>query len=290
MNYRFHHVGMITSDVQRAGEFYSKHFDHQVGPKAELPELGEVQFVRTTSDVSLGLVGAPLHRLPIALAKKGHGVAYVAFSVDDVAAVVTELTAKGARIAWDPQTTDFGESAAVLCGEYDLMFVLVKAADALQQQLTAIGKVGTLRFHHTAIVTHDLGGQIHLLKEMFGLRVLAEWTEHGAGEIKMVDYDYNDSDHYFLVEVLNPPQVAPSDQNVLDRRGTCFHHLSYFGDDVKADYERLVAEGAESSEPYVYYEQLGAAVSFLWDPDSNAIEVYSYDDESVVSPAVLEAS
>lgn len=287
MHYRFHHVGMISSDVAKAQQHYCDHFAHEAGPRASLPLLGEIQFLRSTGDVSLGLVSAPLHRLPVELARKGAGVAYLALTVDDIAEAVADLQGKGGRIAWEPQTTDLGESAGLYCGPYDLLFVLVKPTAELQAGLKPVGKVGNLRFHHTAVITHDLGGVIHMLKEFFGLRVLAEWIEHGTGEIKLVDSFYNDSDHYFLIEVLNPPRVAPSDQNVLDRRGTCFHHLSYLGDDVENDYKKLLANGVEPSEDYVFYEELGAGVSFIWDPDSNAVEVYSYADESVISPSLL---
>ena len=287
MKYRYHHVGMLSADADSAIDFYVENFAHKPGPTAELPVLGTVKFARSTTDVPLGLVEKPLHQLPKKLSAKGIGVGYMAFEVDDVAAAVAELTAQDCTLAWDTTTTDAGISAGVFCGLYDLMVVLIQPNAELQSQLSPVGKISALRFNHIAVVTRDLGGVIHMFKELFGLKVLAEWVEHGAGEVKIVDPDYNDTDHYFLVEVLNPPMVAESDLEVLERRGTTWHHLSYIADDLDSAYADLVAKGVTRGEDPVYYPHLGAGTSFLWDADSNAIEVYRYDDESVISPALL---
>lgn len=287
MKYRYHHVGMLSTDVDSAADLYCEHFGHEIGPRAELPMFGDVQFVRATADVPLGLVSPPLESLPAELTSKGIGVAYLALSVDDLDEAIADLSDKGATVAWDPSSTSVGTTAGLFCGLYDLLVVLVQPDQDLQAKLTPVGKVGPLRFHHIAVITRDLGGVVHMFKDLFGFRVLAEWVEHGSGEIKIVDADYSDPDHYFLIEVLNPPQVAPSDLAVLERRGTSFHHLSYIADDVASVYKQLVDSGVTPSEDPIYYEQIGAAVSFLWDPDDNAIEVYRYDDESVISPALL---
>ena len=220
MQYRFHHIGLLSKDAAETADFYCAHFAHEPGPSAELPVVGPVKFIRGTTDVAFGIFDTPLDALPAELVEKGVGVAYIALSVPDLDAATSDLLEKGAKVVWDRATTDFGESAGFFCGLYDLLVVLVQPAAELQAQLPPVGVVGDLRSHHTAVVTRDLGGVVHMFETWFGFRVLAEWVFHGAGEIKLVDPFYNDTDHYFLIEVLNPPQVAQSDQEVLDRRGT----------------------------------------------------------------------
>ena len=202
-------------------------------------------------------------------------------------AAVEELKPQGCSVAWEATETNAGVSAGLFCGLYDLLVVLIQPNADLQSKIGALGRNGPIRFNHIAIVTRDLGGVIHMLKELFGLKVLAEWVEHGAGEVKIVDEDYDSADHFFLVEVLNPPMVGAGDLEVLERRGTTWHHLSYIAENVDETYKGLVDAGVAPGEDPVYYPHLGAGTSFLWDLDANAIEVYKYDDESVISPGLL---
>ncbi|HSK15560.1 MAG TPA: methylmalonyl-CoA epimerase [Gaiellaceae bacterium] len=105
MNVRaVHHVAFAVEDLDEAVETYRALFGAEVELRGRLEEQGVEAVYLRLGDGRVELVSALGEDTPVGrfLSRRGPGMHHVGFAVDDVAAAVDELAARGANVI-DPE-------------------------------------------------------------------------------------------------------------------------------------------------------------------------------------------
>jgi methylmalonyl-CoA/ethylmalonyl-CoA epimerase len=131
---RIDHVGLAVRDLDEAIAFYARTFDVQVVHE----EVNEEQGVREAM-LDVGGSGSCIQLLaplrpdsPIGkfLDRSGPGIQQVAYGVDDIDAVSTELRARGVRLLYDQPRRGTAGSRVNFVHPKDAMGVLVELVEA----------------------------------------------------------------------------------------------------------------------------------------------------------------
>jgi LAO/AO transport system kinase len=97
---RLDHVGIAVTDAAEAARFYRDALGLEIGPPEEVTSQGvRVRFI-PTGDSALELIEATAGDSPIArsLGKRGPGLHHITLRVDDIAAALARLEARGVRL------------------------------------------------------------------------------------------------------------------------------------------------------------------------------------------------
>ncbi|WOJ97761.1 VOC family protein [Congregibacter brevis] len=137
-----------------------------------------------------------------------------------------------------------------------------------------------LGFAHPAVVVSDLERSRDFYSAAFGFRVLSDegWSDTpevdaaiGSGDSRCRGYML--AGHNCFLEIFefeNPQQTGP-EPSTLGPHERGLRHLSFFVDDVEAEYERVLALGAQAlGAPQ---KASGITAVYLRDPDGNIIEL-----------------
>ncbi len=94
------HIGIAVADLEAALKFYRDAFGLDVLPPEEVPSQKVRAHFVPLGDAALELLEATSDDSPIArsIAKRGPGIHHVTLRVDDLAAALTQLRARGVRL------------------------------------------------------------------------------------------------------------------------------------------------------------------------------------------------
>jgi len=100
MKARLDHVGIAVSDLAQALAFYRDALGLEVDPAEEVPSQQVRAHFIPVGGPTLELLEATTETSPVAasIAKRGPGLHHVALEVEDLAAALAELTARGVRL------------------------------------------------------------------------------------------------------------------------------------------------------------------------------------------------
>jgi methylmalonyl-CoA/ethylmalonyl-CoA epimerase len=94
------HIGFAVRDIAEAVQFYSRAFDVAEWERIAMPERHMAVAVARVGDTLLELIAPTSEEAAFAkfLRERGPGMHHVAYRVDDIAAALSELKARGVQL------------------------------------------------------------------------------------------------------------------------------------------------------------------------------------------------
>jgi len=290
MDYKLHHFGILSQDVDKSLTTYLDHFGQDLTSRWYNRKQLNIAFLGKGSQATMEVVGKPhLNYEETHIAKHGYSINHLAFLVDDAEKAYEELTGKGVRVAWEPSLVDdiLGKCQCAFYDEDDVLFEVFsypKGKAMSMPEKTDI-QPKDLRLHHVNILTPDLRRSQRFYTEKLGMKTVIEALEDDGGAIFLVDptYDYKEND--FMLEIVGPPYLEPREVVLLEQRGACLDHLCFIAEDLSGAWEDTVTRGANKVTDPIFYH--GGYLAWFVDPDGIDVEIMTPFPEEVVKNAML---
>lgn len=282
MDFRFDHVGFLTSDVDYSFGVY-RALGCELTERTYRRGCHDVAYCGAGTDVLLEFQGPPL--LPESeeyLARQPWSIERVALVCQDVEEAYARLMAAGVPSAWAPEPFIIdGVTLAVAAGVWSpegLMIDLVEHRDVAVPR-PARGSRGDLALHHVCFVTSDLARAEAFWTEHFGLVKTYDFTaplEDGGtqGFVMLSDPFFDAAGHEFCLEIIGG-SFDTIDGPVFERRGSCYDHVCFTTEDVDRTWQRAVERGVEPLSEPAYYPEYDSTIAWLYDADGTHIELMS---------------
>ena len=281
-DFRFDHVGFLTSDV-----------DYSFGVYRALGcDLTERTFRRGSHDVAYGGAGTDvllefqgpplLAESEEYLSRQPWSIERVALVCDDVEEAYARLMAAGVPSAWAPEpfVVD-GVTLAVAAGVWSPEGLMI---DLVEHRNVAVprpvrGPREDLALHHVCFVTPHLARAEAFWVEHFGLVKTYDFTAplDGGGTqgfVMLSDPFFDAAGHEFSLEIIGGA-FDTIDGPVFERRGSCYDHICFTTGDVTGTWQRAVDQGVEPLSEPAYYAEYDSTIAWLYDADGTHIELMS---------------
>lgn len=283
--YRFDHVGFITSDMDVALATY-RALGVDVMERNYRRGVHDLAYANAGTDVLLEFQAPPLlAESEEYVAKQGYSIERIAFVCDDAYRAYDELIAAGLESAWKPEPFVVnGEPMAVAAGLWSPEGLMIDVVQHLNVHVPRAprGERGDLALHHACCLSPDLAAAERFWTTNFGLRKLYDFTapldDSGDGRTKgfiMLGDPFFDADgHEFTLEIIGGEHDS-IDGPVFDRRGPCFDHVCFTTADVAGTWNRAVEHGVEPLSEPTFYPEYDSTIAWLYDADGTHIELMS---------------
>ncbi|MEM7342927.1 MAG: VOC family protein [Chloroflexota bacterium] len=279
IRYKLHHVGLLCEDSEKSTQFYRDVLGHEVTARFFNTGRYDLTFVGSGSDLLLELIGPPFGGdEQTFFEQRGSGMHHLAFEVEDVDAAFADLTAKGIRVAWEPDDFLFVRH----CGVYDDNGIVIE----ILQELEPLARPGLrglranpdapdtvdYHLHHFDIFSDNWQRTKQFYADYFGFQSLFEYIyKKGGAFIYLADPFFNADTRQAMIEVIGPPYEEPREFLFSEQFGTGMDHIGYVVKDVGAAYNLARTRGSSNlREPYQDY---GTEMCWVQDADNNDLEL-----------------
>jgi len=275
MTYKFHHVGVYSSDYTALRFTFCELMHHREANSEELFGVHALFLTQERCDLRLALYEEkPSH----SWFGDAFGIKYVAFEVEDLQRAVAQLQDNQVELL-EPPAASASYRYAVVRSIEGLPIVLLEVVDDAveSRQLAFADNPFGLILTHTAVLTDDLSASETFWRENFGLHRFAGNYCGDSGFIALADTHWQPERHPVFMELLCPPNVLNVDQYGYELAGVSYFHLSYYSNDVGASWQYLVDGGMHPALPAYIEAGTAAEDSFVIGVDQMAFELFGGD-------------
>ena len=256
---RFHHVGLVVSDLEAAKKLWLDTYGFKVDEtRSPLPEgrhvsLDDVNILDIPvgeGELEITRANDPHSGTGRYLERRGQGPHHICLYSDDMDGDVERLRDGGLQIVVPPSGSrhqEGGSRVAFFHPRGNLGFLL-----ELWQNMPANGHPpepprgsggSFTHFHHVGVVCATIEEAIHLFRDVYGLKVdeartpLPGGREVASDNVRIVEFPVGES----RIEVSVPQDEVSGTARFLASRGPGIHHVCFYSVDIEDDVGRLKA-------------------------------------------------
>lgn len=260
---RIHHVGLVVTDMEPARKLWLDTYGFKAaesrsplpdGRRVALDDVNILDIPVGESELEINRANDPQSGTGRYLERRGQGPHHLCVYSDDIDDDVRRLQDGGLQLIVPPRGSrqqKGGSRVAFFHPRGNLGFLL-----ELWQNMPTNGgppepprgRGGAFtRLHHVGLVCASLEEPLHLLRDIYGLKVNEAQTPLPDGRyarsdnVRILEFTIGESE----IEVTVPQDDSSGTARFLASRGPGIHHICFYSEDIEYDVNRLRAAGIQ---------------------------------------------